>query len=76
MGSAAKDEIDAQIHFDMMQQVYLTYYEGERGPLFGVQRSLSERMAREDAALFEEDGYPARVIKVTVENGEPVARWA
>jgi hypothetical protein len=70
-----KDELDARIHFERQQQVYLTHYQNERGGLFSIDTYPTELPAVRNAVLFEDDGYPARVIKVTVENGEPVAQW-
>lgn len=70
-----KDERDERLHFERQQQVYLTYYQHPRGGMFSGQSSGTELPAVRDAELFEQDGYSARVLKVTVENGEPIARW-
>jgi hypothetical protein len=66
---------DAHIDHAKLQQRYLIHYESSMGPRFGVAVWSNERQAREDADLFTGDGYPARIMKVTVENGEPIARW-
>lgn len=74
-GKTEKDERDERHHFERQQQVYLTHYQSKRGGLFSSDAYPTELQATRNAELFEQDGYPSRVLKVTVENGEPVARW-
>lgn len=70
-----KDEHDALIHFEKLQQLYLVYYRNELGGLFSSQTDWVMRRATENAEEFIADGYPARLIEVTVKDGEPVAMW-
>lgn len=70
-----KDREDSRIHQDQMQQRYLVWYEGTLGGLFSTDVASTLRHAEWNRDLFVEDGYPARILKLTVEDGEPVARW-
>jgi hypothetical protein len=70
-----KDARDQRLHFERQQQIYLTHYQNELGGLFSIDSYPTELTAVRNSELFEQDGYAARVLKVTVENGEPVARW-
>lgn len=66
---------DLRAHNERMQQRYLVWYEGHLGGLFSIDVGSTVKQAKWNRDLFIEDGYPARIIKLTVENGEPVARW-
>lgn len=66
---------DAHIDHAKLQQRYLIHYASSMGPRFGIAVWSNERQAFEDAALFTADGCPARVVKLTVEDGQPVACW-
>lgn len=66
---------DAHIDHAKLQQRHLVYYESPMGPRFSSAVWSSERQAQAEAELFTADGYPARVMKVTVENGQPVSQW-
>lgn len=58
-----------------MQQRYLLWYESSRGPQFGYAVHHTEAAAQVDAALFRSDGYPTRIVKVTIVDGQPKAEW-
>lgn len=61
---------------ERMQLKFLVHYETECGGRFGVQTFSMEHQAAEDADLFREDGCPARVLMVSVdEDGVPHAEW-
>lgn len=70
-----KDERDSRIHYERMQQLYPVWYEGDLGGMFSIDVFSNMKQAEEDLALFIEDGLPARIIKVTVVDGQPVATW-
>jgi hypothetical protein len=70
-----EDEGFDPIDHDKLQQRYLVYYESGGGSRFATGVDPYEHIAREHAGWFIADGFPARVMKVTVEDGEPVARW-
>lgn len=61
---------------DALQQRYLVHYESKMGPRFSSDVCSTPWQAQEDARGFEADGYPARVMRVTVSgDGQPVAEW-
>ena len=74
----ANDREDQRIHFEAMQQRYLVWYEGPLGGLFSTDVSGAldgGGCARWNRDLFIEDGYPARIVKLAVVDGQPVAEW-
>jgi hypothetical protein len=73
-----KDREDQRIHFEAMQQRYLVWYEGPGGGLFSTDVSGAldgGGCARWNRDLFIAEGYSARIVKLTVVNGQPVAEW-
>lgn len=69
------DDNDMQQHTERFQQQYLVWYEGSCGGCFSVDVGQTMKHAQWNRDLFIEDGYPARIIKLTVEDGQPVAQW-
>lgn len=70
-----KDRADERIHYERMKQRYLVWYEGRLGGLFSIGVDHFIERARENRALFIADGFPARIVKLTVVDGQPVAEW-
>ena len=66
---------DAHIDHAKLQQRYLVHYDTPAGPRFGIDVWSNERQAEQDADGYRADGLAARVMKVTVEDGAPVAQW-
>ena len=60
-----------------MQQRFLVWYQvPEGGGRFSVETHDAADQAEETADLFRKDGYPARVLKVSVDDrGMPLAEW-
>lgn len=55
---------------------YLVYYDSSDGPRFSGEVHNAPWQAQRDAHGFIEDGYPARVMRVTVgDNDLPAAEW-
>lgn len=71
-----KDKADQHTHYERLKQRYLVWYEGPLGGLFSIDVDHFIERARENRDLFIEDGYPARIIKLSVVDGQPVAEWA
>lgn len=74
-GKRQKDYDDEIHHHQMMQAQYLVWYETNLGGLFSIEAHHSLRQAEGNRDGFVEDGYPARVMKVSVVDGQPVAEW-
>lgn len=70
--SECRDE--AVDHAKLVQR-YLIHYTTRLGARFGLAVWGNERQAREDRDLFAGDGCSARIVKLTVVDGQPVAEW-
>jgi hypothetical protein len=71
-------EAERREHHQRMQQLYAVWYETELGGQFSVDISHTlhgHGGARWNRDLFVEDGFPARIMKITVQDGNPVAEW-
>ena len=66
---------DDLIDHQKLIQRYLVHYDSKLGPRFSVSVWSSQRQAEQDADGYRADGYPARVMKVSVVDGVPVAEW-
>ncbi len=73
--SGARVSNDEHVDHAKLQQRYLIHYESPLGARFSAETPSAEHLARRVAGWFLEDGYPARIVVVTVEDGQPVARW-
>jgi len=74
-GMTAKDRADALLHHAKMQVRYLVWYQVANHGLFSIDVDHTLAAARENRDGFIEDGYPARIIAVSVVDGQPVAEW-
>lgn len=74
-GVTDKDREDERHHYEIMQQQYLVWYQGRLGGMFSIDVGGYLKRARENRDMFIEDGFPARIVKLTVVDGEPVAEW-
>lgn len=66
---------DYLIDHRKMLQRYLVWHDTKAGPRFTPESFHSPHLAEREAELWREDGYWARVMKVTVVDGHPVAEW-
>ena len=57
------------------EQRYLIWYENEFRGQFSSASSATPKIAERQAKLFRDDGYLARVLRLAVRDGRPVAEW-
>lgn len=67
---------DLHIDHAKLQTRYLVHYDSPSGPRFSSEVHNSPWQAQRDARLFIADGFPARIMRVTVgDDGQPAAEW-
>jgi hypothetical protein len=67
---------DSLIDHKKLKTRYLVHYDSHQGPRFSSQVHNAPWQAQGDARGYIADGFPARVMRVSVgEDGVPVAEW-
>lgn len=66
---------DTAIDHLKLTQRFLIHYQTPFGARFGVQVHPNLKLARRDRDLFAADGLAPRIVKLTVDGGQPVAEW-
>jgi hypothetical protein len=66
---------DGHIDHAKLQTRYLVHYDSADGPRFSSEVHSAPWQAQNDARAYIQDGYPARIMRVTVDDGSPRAEW-
>jgi hypothetical protein len=66
---------DSDVDHAKLQTRYLVHYDSPAGPRFSITVHNAPWQAQDDVRRYAADGYKAKVLRVRVVDGQPVAEW-